>query len=106
MSLHPMSSSKSDPHQGHSAVADLPKSQPGKRGYAGWAKRIVVSIVALLFGLVIITLLLGAKAKADLIAQYPPLGQMVDVGGYQLHISCQGEGSPTVVMESGLGDPS
>ena len=61
-----------------------------------------------LAGLVLIvgTLLLGAKAKADLIAKYPPTGQMVDVGGYRLHIDCQGNGSPTVVMEAGLTEPS
>jgi pimeloyl-ACP methyl ester carboxylesterase len=29
---------------------------------------------------------------------------MVDVGGYRLHINCMGVGSPTVVIESGLGD--
>lgn len=46
----------------------------------------------------------GAKAKAELAAKYPPPGKLVDVGGYRLHINCQGEGSPTVVMESGNGD--
>lgn len=34
---------------------------------------------------------------------YPPPGQLVDVGGYRLHIYCIGEGSPTVVLESGSG---
>jgi pimeloyl-ACP methyl ester carboxylesterase len=29
---------------------------------------------------------------------------LVDVGGYRLHINCTGEGSPTVVIESGWGD--
>jgi len=38
--------------------------------------------------------------------QYPPLGQMVDVGGYRLHLYCTGQGSPTVVLESGLGGPA
>ncbi|MEO8393631.1 MAG: alpha/beta hydrolase [Chloroflexota bacterium] len=28
------------------------------------------------------------------------------LGGYRLHIDCRGNGSPTVVMEAGLGDPS
>jgi pimeloyl-ACP methyl ester carboxylesterase len=106
MSSHPISSSKVDPAQSHSAVAEASQSLSRKYGYGWWAKRIGLSILALVFGLVVITLLLGAKAKADLIAKYPPLGQMVDVGGYRLHIFCQGESSPTVVMESGLGDPS
>jgi pimeloyl-ACP methyl ester carboxylesterase len=41
----------------------------------------------------------AADAKA-----YPPPGQLVDVGGHQLHINCTGTGSPTVVIEAGLGD--
>src|SRR5215204_3612412 len=35
---------------------------------------------------------------------YPPPGQMVDVGGYSLHINCVGRGSPTVLLDAGLGD--
>jgi pimeloyl-ACP methyl ester carboxylesterase len=41
----------------------------------------------------------AADAKA-----YPPPGELVDVGGYRLHINCTGTGSPTVVIEAGLGD--
>lgn len=33
-------------------------------------------------------------------------GQLVDVGGHRLFISCTGTGSPTVVLESGLGETS
>lgn len=33
-------------------------------------------------------------------AQYPPPGQMVDVGGHRLHVHCIGTGSPTVVLEA------
>ena len=32
-----------------------------------------------------------------------PLGELVDVGGYQLHVYCLGEGSPTVILEAGSG---
>src|SRR5690606_13621566 len=32
----------------------------------------------------------------------PPPGDMVDVGGYNLHIYCTGEGSPTVILEPGF----
>jgi pimeloyl-ACP methyl ester carboxylesterase len=31
---------------------------------------------------------------------YPALGQLVDVGGYRLHIYCIGEGSPTVILDA------
>jgi len=34
----------------------------------------------------------------------PMLGQLVDVGGYKMHIDCIGQGSPTVILDSGLGD--
>jgi pimeloyl-ACP methyl ester carboxylesterase len=49
----------------------------------------------------------GSKAKARLAARHPPLGQMVDVGGYRLHIACQGEGrpgAPTIVLETPNGE--
>jgi pimeloyl-ACP methyl ester carboxylesterase len=29
---------------------------------------------------------------------YPPLGQMVDVGGYRVHLYCTGQGNPTVMV--------
>ncbi len=33
-------------------------------------------------------------------------GQLVDVGGFRLHIQCVGEGSPTVVLDAGLSGSS
>ncbi len=33
-------------------------------------------------------------------------GRLVDVGGYRLHLSCSGTGSPTVVLLNGLGETS
>lgn len=41
--------------------------------------------------------------------QCPPPGDLVDVGGYKLHIQCQGEerpGVPTVIVETGIWDCS
>jgi pimeloyl-ACP methyl ester carboxylesterase len=35
---------------------------------------------------------------------HPMPGRLIDVGGYTMHIDCIGEGSPTVVLDSGLGD--
>src|SRR5260370_24880790 len=34
----------------------------------------------------------------------PPPGQLVDIGGYKMHLDCTGQGTPTVLLESGLGD--
>lgn len=36
----------------------------------------------------------------------PPPGELIDVGGYGLHVYCEGEGSPTVVLEHGTGNTS
>jgi pimeloyl-ACP methyl ester carboxylesterase len=33
-------------------------------------------------------------------------GQLIDVGGHSLHLSCSGSGSPTVVLEPGAGETS
>jgi len=33
-----------------------------------------------------------------------PVGKLVDLGGHRLHMNCSGSGSPTVVVENGLGD--
>ena len=32
--------------------------------------------------------------------QYPPPGQMIDIGGHRLHLYCLGIGSPTVLLEA------
>jgi pimeloyl-ACP methyl ester carboxylesterase len=43
-------------------------------------------------------------AEAADAKEYPPPGQLVDIGGYRLHINCTGSGIPTVVIDAGLGD--
>jgi hypothetical protein len=35
--------------------------------------------------------------------RYPAPGRLVDIGGRRLHLYCIGEGSPTVILEAGLG---
>jgi pimeloyl-ACP methyl ester carboxylesterase len=36
--------------------------------------------------------------------RHPASGQLVDVGGYRLHLQCEGAGTPVVLLESGLGE--
>lgn len=65
-----------------------------------WLGRIVASMIGLaLVGVIYEPVAEAADAKA-----YPPPGRLVDVGGHRLHINCTGTGSPTVVLEAGLGD--
>jgi pimeloyl-ACP methyl ester carboxylesterase len=63
------------------------------------------------FSLVLAALLLlgifsEAIASAVDAARYPASGKLVDVGNYQLHINCTGMGSPTVILDAGLGGTS
>ena len=37
------------------------------------------------------------------LAETPPPGRLVDVGGHRLHIWCTGAGEPAVILETGLG---
>lgn len=60
---------------------------------------LLLIIVGLAAGLVVA----GALAKAGLRRRYPPAGQLVDVGGYRLHVRVEGEGAPTVVLDAGAG---
>jgi len=66
--------------------------------------------LAALVGLIAVLALAGASYEAIAAAgdarRYPAPGQLVDVGGYRLHINCVGAGSPTVVLDAGLGGSS
>jgi len=79
------------------------KVNPSKskgQGCLIWLGRIVAAVIGLaLVGYIYEPIADAADAKA-----YPPPGQLVDVGGHRLHINCTGTGSPTVVIEAGLGD--
>jgi pimeloyl-ACP methyl ester carboxylesterase len=81
----------------------IPMKTKGSRLWR-WTKRVLVGFA----GLVLILLLAGVvfqfvTTKIDE-RRYTALGEMVDVGGYSLHLYCRGEaGAPTVVMDSGLG---
>src|SRR5215212_3747983 len=73
-------------------------------------RRLMRRIGMALLGLVIALSVLAVagaiyQAIATELAEraYPPPGEMVDVGGYRLHINCVGQGSPTVVLDSGSG---
>src|SRR4051794_11883465 len=66
--------------------------------------------LAALVGLIVVLALVGASYEAIAAAgdarHYPAPGQLVDIGGYRLHIQCVGAGSPTVVLDAGLGGSS
>lgn len=45
-----------------------------------------------------------AAVLAVLLDRPGPPGRMVDVGGFRLHLVCEGEGSPAVILEAGAAD--
>ena len=63
--------------------------------------RIISTLMLVILILTLVTLAAGAVAKSNLAKQYPAPGQMVDVGGYKMHIYCTGQGSPTVILGGG-----
>lgn len=63
-------------------------------------------MVAALLGLMLLGALYESLSEAAERRAAPPTGQLVDVGGYRLHLTCVGTGSPTVVIEYGWGDSS
>src|SRR5690349_1818926 len=76
------------------------------RKYSGirlWSTR----IVAVGFALLVFAAILGLIEQAIFASlsrrRYPAPGRLIDVAGYQMHINCMGNGTPTVIMESGLG---
>lgn len=61
-------------------------------------------------GAIVVLALVGASYEAIAATgdaqRYPAPGQLIDVGGYRLHLHCLGAGSPTVVLDAGLSGSS
>lgn len=70
-----------------------------KRGILGLIMTVLLLAIA---GMVYQTAAVEADKK-----NYPPPGNLIDVGGFKMHMYCAGEGSPTVILEamSGGGSP-
>ena len=69
-----------------------------------WVSKTLLTIVC-----VLILSALGGAAYQSIATRSdarrsPEPGTLVDIGGYSLKINCTGKGSPTVILESGLGD--
>jgi pimeloyl-ACP methyl ester carboxylesterase len=75
----------------------------GWRRFRRWVKWIVLGLLAVVILLTLIGVVYEALARRSAATDHPLRGQMVDVGGRQMHIECRGSGTPTVIFESGLG---
>jgi len=86
------------------AVSKPPTSSTGR--LRTWIKRLLLDIPAAVVLLLIAGVLYQSIATQIDRRIFPPHGQMVDVGGYRLHLNCAGVYSsqqPTVILETGLG---
>jgi pimeloyl-ACP methyl ester carboxylesterase len=85
--------------------ASIP-TEPKRRGVLHWLRKVAVIVSA--FALLFITaglLYRATEARADA-KRFHQEGRSVDIGGYKLNINCTGQGSPTVILESGLEVPA
>ncbi|WP_269790342.1 alpha/beta hydrolase [Stenotrophomonas sp. Iso1] len=75
----------------------------GWRRFWRWMKWLFLSLLALLILIIFVGVIYEQHGRRHAKANYPPRGELVDVGGRRMHIDCRGTGSPTVIFESGLG---
>ncbi|HEU5098756.1 MAG TPA: hypothetical protein VFU22_07045, partial [Roseiflexaceae bacterium] len=80
-----------------------PAVRPPRLRVFSWLKRALLGVFALLIGLGGVGASYEVMMAAGDATRYPAPGQLVDVGGYKMHITCVGAGSPTVVLNSGAG---
>jgi pimeloyl-ACP methyl ester carboxylesterase len=71
----------------------------------GIGRWLVLPVIATLLVFAVGGAIATVSAAANSSAPAPP-GRMVDVGGHRLYLECTGSGSPTVVLQAGLGESS
>lgn len=71
-----------------------------RRGCLGWLGLVFVGSVLLGVILILAGCVYQAIGQANDARTVTPPGELVDVGGYKLHLNCVGQGSPTVVLDT------
>ena len=91
-------------------ITNTPNAASRTAGMGKQALRWLGRGLAWVAGAIVVLALVGASYEAIAATgdaqRYPAPGQLVDVGGYRLHLHCVGAGSPTVVLDAGLGGSS
>ena len=77
-----------------------------KRGLWSKMRRVMKTIGIVFLGLLLIGLVYEPLAEQAYAKTHQAPGQLFQVGDHQLHMHCTGSGSPTVVLEAGLGESS
>jgi pimeloyl-ACP methyl ester carboxylesterase len=79
-------------------------STPSATQSTRWPRRIFIFLATLTIFLAAAGMVYQSISAARDRRAHPMPGQLVDVGGYSMHIYCSGQGTPTVILDSGLGD--
>jgi len=69
-----------------------------------WLSRAVRILIIVIVGALLAGFLYENISETRERRFHPKPGQLVDIGGYKLHIYCTGQGSPTVILDAGMGD--
>ena len=71
-----------------------------KRSFFRWSRFLLTGFLGLLIALVCAGAIYEAiESHRDRLSFHPP-GQLVDIGGYRLHLYCTGQGSPAAVVDA------
>jgi pimeloyl-ACP methyl ester carboxylesterase len=74
--------------------------QAGLRHWVRWVAYVAGVLVLVAGAGATYQWIAGARDRAA----NPPPGKMIDVGGFRMHLYCVGQGSPVVILDSGLSD--
>lgn len=92
------------------AAPDPPVPERHSPRWKRWLKRIVLACVALIVLLAAAGAIYRAIENSADARRFPQQGRSVSLGpqfaGVSLNINCSGQGSPTVILDSGLGVPA
>jgi pimeloyl-ACP methyl ester carboxylesterase len=80
-----------------------------KRNRIKWISRIIIVAIILPMGLLLVGFIYETIASKTDWERYPPPGELIDIGGYRLHLNCTGErqkDKPIVIIEAGSGSTS
>ena len=92
-------------------VKRMPPSRQATPTGARMARLAVVALLAFFLGIALALAIDIVRsggpepwlARRGLAAPYARLGEQVDIGGRSIYLDCRGEGSPTVVLDAGMG---
>lgn len=91
-------------------MTSTPAGRTGTVKTAGRGRARLKRIAGILVLGILLLAVLGAAYQAVATGidsrKFPPPGELVAVGGFQMHINCLGEGSPAVILEPGGGSNS